>query len=313
MDIIKAAYLTKWYGMRYFARISGKRLTYDRSYAGTAILSNEDANALIAKAIQSKVPFMAGRFGANELNVMWRAHDKKMRWDVDSTKAMHHLHEGAGFFPETSDAGLQFAFGMREATKEIDLLAAWFNPMEDYEVKKWCRHEYQICRLRGIEPFFSYKPWTLALEGKRVLVIHPFSKTIQKQYAKRETLFSTPMLPEFELITQRAVQTIAGNSDDRFGTWFDALEYMYDEAMKREFDVAILGCGAYGFPLAAKIKKAGKVSIHLGGATQLLFGIRGSRWEQKSDYHKIMTDEWVRPSEDEKPQNAQSVENGCYW
>ena len=54
-----------------------------------------------------------------------------------------------------------------------------------------------------------------------------------------------------------------------------ALNYMFDEAMKKNFDVAIIGCGAYGFPLAAKLKQAGKIVIHLGGATQLLFGIIG--------------------------------------
>ena len=50
--------------------------------------------------------------------------------------------------------------------------------------------------------------------------------------------------------------------------------------MKIDFDVAIIGCGAYGFPLAAKLKQAGKQAIHLAGATQLLFGIKGKRWEE---------------------------------
>lgn len=68
------------------------------------------------------------------------------------------------------------------------------------------------------------------------------------------------------------MQTIADSRDERFSDWFEALEHMYSEAMKEDFDVAIIGCGAYGFPLAAKIKKAGKIGIHLGGAAQLLFG-----------------------------------------
>ena len=53
---------------------------------------------------------------------------------------------------------------------------------------------------------------------------------------------------------------------------------MYTEAVKIDFDTAIIGCGAYGFPLAAKLKAAGKQAFHMGGATQLLFGIKGSRW-----------------------------------
>ena len=62
----------------------------------------------------------------------------------------------------------------------------------------------------------------MALKGKRVLVIHPFDDTIQKQYLRRETLFDDPnILPEFELHTIKAVQTIVGTKDERFETWFD--------------------------------------------------------------------------------------------
>ena len=86
---------------------------------------------------------------------------------------------------------------------------------------------------------------------------------------------------------------------------------------KIDFDIAIIGCGAYGFPLAAKLKQAGKQAVHLGGATQLMFGIKGKRWEE--DYNgyeyirKWFNDAWVYPSEQDKPQNADTVEGGCYW
>ena len=82
-----------------------------------------------------------------------------------------------------------------------------------------------------------------------------------------------------------------------------------------EFDVAIIGCGAYGYPLAAEIKRMGKVVIHLGGATQILFGIIGNRWEKDHPEfcRKFVNDAWVRPMDKEKIQNAGSVENACYW
>lgn len=77
-------------------------------------------------------------------------------------------------------------------------------------------------------------------------------------------------MPKFNLITYPAVQTIAGNIDPRFSTWFEALDMMFDDCMRINFDIAILGCGAYGLPLAYKLKKAGKQVVHIGGATQLL-------------------------------------------
>ena len=91
---------------------------------------------------------------------------------------------------------------------------------------------------------------------------------------------------------------------------------MYDEALKRDFSIAIIGCGAYGFPLAAKLKRVGKQAVHLGGATQLFFGIKGRRWETESSYkyvQRFLIDFWVYPDYNEKPKRASEVENGCYW
>ena len=101
--------------------------------------------------------------------------------------------------------------------------------------------------------------------------------------------------------------------DNRFDTWFDALEYMYQEALKIDFDVAILGCGAYGLPLAAKLKVAGKQAIHMGGVTQILFGIKGRRWLDNPRAEINFNDAWVYPKESETPKRSNAVENHCYW
>ena len=144
-------------------------------------------------------------------------------------------------------------------------------------------------------------------------MIHPFAETIIDQYKKRNVIYPSGLLPECNLIVQKAVQTIAGQKDDRFDNWFEALEYMYDQAMKENFDIAILGCGAYGLPLAAKLKEQGKKAIHLGGATQLLFGIKGRRWDNRPEISKFYNESWVRPSEKESVVGKDAVEQGCYW
>ena len=144
-------------------------------------------------------------------------------------------------------------------------------------------------------------------------MIHPFKETIEKQYKNREKLFANPdILPEFELITMKAIQTIAHEIDPRFCDWEEALNYMYESAMNLDFDVALIGCGAYGMPLAAKLKASGKTAIHLGGALQLLFGIKGKRWDDMPQ-GKLYNEYWVRPLENERPRDAKSVEDACYW
>lgn len=59
----------------------------------------------------------------------------------------------------------------------------------------------------------------------------------------------------------------------------------------------------------------GKSAIHLGGATQILFGIRGSRWEDKSWFSENLNDYWAYPLDEDKPEEKamKNCENACYW
>lgn len=59
----------------------------------------------------------------------------------------------------------------------------------------------------------------------------------------------------------------------------------------------------------------GKGAIHLGGITQLLFGIRGNRWDRSkySIYKDMVNDAWVRPLEKECIIDANRIEGACYW
>ena len=45
-----------------------------------------------------------------------------------------------------------------------------------------------------------------------------------------------------------------------FASWFDAFKSIRDDVLEREFDIAIVGAGAYGLSLVADIKKVRKTS-----------------------------------------------------
>lgn len=298
---------------------SAKRFSDSISqYAGHSIMSSNQANQYIYTKILSGKPFLAGRFGSTELlNIRSSDFGGFIGQKYDKEFHFNHLCEWSGFFPKDMDLIPRFADEMKSACGEVDFLAVWFQPFEDYYIKKLMKPELGISYLLDFEPWAADFHWSSALAGKKVLVIHPFENTIRKQYEKRNLLFpDTDILPEFELKTLKAVQTLAGTVDSRFNTWFDALEWMYQEAMKIEFDVAIIGCGAYGLPLAAKIKKSGKQAIHLAGATQLLFGIKGKRWEENEAFayvKKWFNDSWIYPGNEDKLADGNKVEGGCYW
>ena len=298
-----------------YKRLTDKQLQ-SKHYCNTIVLDTNKGAQYLYKLILSEQPFMAARYGFNEIEAMAGTYyylETKKSKKLDKIIKKGNLFNGAGFFPEDKQLVIDFGKMMLEASGYVDLMGIWYIPYEEYFINKFSNNP-KITYLNMFEPWNEEIPWTKALKGKKVLVVHPFVKTIEKQYKKREKLFENrDILPEFELVTYKAVQTIAGTVDPRFKTWFEALEYMYNDIMKLDFDIAILGCGAYGFPLAAKFKRAGKQAVHMGGATQLLFGIKGSRWDNHPIVSKLYNEYWTRPDVSETPGNAGSVENKCYW
>ncbi len=296
--------------------------------AGRRLLSAATTNKIIGNAILGHEPFWAGRFGGTEMNMIYQTLLFRIHPEKDHREeAVQKLCMLSGFFPEDVALGEMFVDRMLADCGQMDLVAEWRRYMEDYIYVKY-QPDTRLTQLLRLEPWNMYqyphskiKPWSAALKGKKVLVVHPFEDSIRKQYEEnRRYIFeriydAEDILPEFELITLKAVQTLAGENDDRFHTWFDALNWMEEQCRQIDFDVAIIGCGAYGFPLAAEIKRMGKIAIHLGGATQIMFGIIGSRWENEYQrfYRDVVNEHWVRPQESEKIAHANAVESACYW
>lgn len=175
-----------------------------------------------------------------------------LRWWDKVNLAVMKKH--SGIFPERIDILERFSERYLKDIPEIDLLGS-FNYTEKFMP---LRNDVINVHLECLYPFWVEKPWTLALAGKKILVIHPFIDTIKSQYSRHNLLFENKnMLPLFDLKTLRAVQSVADN-DVPFKDWFEALKWMENEIDKIDFDICILGCGAYGLPLAAYVKRLGK-------------------------------------------------------
>lgn len=46
---------------------------------------------------------------------------------------------------------------------------------------------------------------------------------------------------------------------------------------------------------------------------QVLFGIKGRRWDSHPFISTLYNEFWVRPRQNETPEGAIMVEGGCYW
>lgn len=297
-------------------RLFKKSVPQGSVVAGKIVMGNIQTNKFLYEKIISGLPFMAGRYGGCENDVLASFYINKNIGVPVSESKFNSLCNNAGFFPKDIKLLDRYVDVMEEAASEVDILGAWNWLMEDFIIQTFASNT-AITTLRNLEPWFSQEPWSRALKGKKVLVVHPFKDSIEEQYKNRKLLFpNTEVLPEFELITLKAVQSIAGNKPEGLDDWFDALDFMVDQISRIDFDIALIGCGAYGFPLAARVKKMNKQAIHLAGSTQLFFGIKGGRWERGGHYalfKNIFNEHWVRPMEHEKPQNSESIEDACYW
>jgi hypothetical protein len=141
-----------------------------------------------------------------------------------------------------------------------------------------------------------------------------FAATIAQQYKRRQEIWRAKpeLLPEFELRTICAPLS-SYLAKPQYSDWFAALHAMCREMEAAPFDAAIVGAGAWSIPLVAHAKSLGGWAIHLGGITQILFGIRGRRWEKNERIMAFCNDAWVRPAAVETPENVQAIEGGCYW
>lgn len=302
-----------YYSNALVRRLIGRNLS--EPHFNRNVMTAEEGNGRLQQLVESGKPFAAARFGGTETKTIADVLYTKAggRLGGVSDRTLQRIMELSGFFPADKKALEQFTQLYLNSSSQIDLLGVWNILLQGYLADNYVINA-QLAELRMFEPYYFENPWTVALRGKRVVVVHPFADTINRQYERREKLFTNQnILPEFKLRTVKAVQTLAEEHDERFATWFEALDYMYYECMKEDFDIALIGCGAYGYPLAAKLKQAEKQAVHIGGSLQLLFGIKGSRWDEHEIISKLYNDAWVRPAQTEIIQKADKVEGSCYW
>jgi hypothetical protein len=286
------------------------------------------ASDLIKAKLLSDAPCMIARMGKSELDVVlpywyrmtqgaaanaWRfvsGRQGPFWWDPKVRDGIRTL---SGVFPTSNDDLTKFSRRMLDDLALVDVLGTWLP--EEGELAPQLRSA-EIIRLADIEPYYHADPWSSALAGRTVLVVHPFERSIREQYQKRHLLFSDPrVLPDFTLKTLKAVQSSRGHESD-FGSWFEALDWMCARIADTAFDVAMIGAGAYGLPLAAFVKRLGRKAVHIGGATQILFGIRGRRWDEWPFFQKLYNEHWTRPLPEETATGplpiVQYSEVSCY-
>lgn len=277
----------------------------------------------LRERILSGEPFCAGRLGNDEFEVLrqwYRGELSGLERTIGELvsigdpwfslfRAPRRIRY-AGLRPFNREVQSQFGTLLLNSLGEVDLLGSWLrgeNLFDNY------LREASSCSLFDLEPYRSPRPWTQALEGKRVLVVHPFQDSIKSQFSERRSKIFNDLavLPDFELDTLKPPQAHFSEISNA-AHWFLLFEEMVRDVAQRDFEVAIIGAGPFGLPLAAEIKKMGKQAIHLGGATQILFGISGTRWKSDPIVSAMKNRAWVSPGASETP-DRKARSRSPYW
>ena len=138
-------------------------------------------------------------------------------------------------------------------------------------------------------------------------IVSYFKKDIDKQLKVMNEIWRKKINKKFIIV--KSESSIKGNYPHN--NWTETFNDLKKRVLKeKEPDLWLVSCGCYGVPLTDEIASSGKKAIYVGGLLQLLFGLKGQRWDQKQDIYRLYNEHWRYPNE--RPVNAENVEGWCY-
>jgi hypothetical protein len=139
------------------------------------------------------------------------------------------------------------------------------------------------------------------LEGKRVLIVSPFERSIMANFANRTRFFKGDYkYPEFTPLFVNSPITYSGLPPELYPhqSWHETLDHLKHQVSGMDFDIALLACGSYALPIGTLIaEKLGRQALYIGGLLQLFFGIAGRRYQDDFFLSQINADVQIEPLE----------------
>lgn len=300
------------------------------SRQGPPLLTQREGAVWLAAQIASRRVFAAGKLGTSETEALWfflamRRGAVKYPYLSDIKK---NMSVNAGIFPATDEALDDWASHMlTEVLPALDGVAEWntCNPLQEGEILNAFSPKSKRFPARSLEPYYEEDKasrWTYRIPSRvKVAVVSPFAESISAQWSKQEHIWPTTPVwnGETTLVAIKAHYSPYLSPDCTWpkevieGGWRAALRFLTEAVVASGAKVALIGIGALSLPLAAALKKRGIAAVHTGGATQIMFGVKGKRWTTHSIISTFFNTAWTSPQESEIPSNSLAVEGGCYW
>lgn len=271
-----------------------------------------DGNNFISHHLKHNKSFCAGKIGGNELQLLYWYINKVNLWGEQFVQDVENV---AGLYPLNVHNLEWFGNKLLQDIGIVDLMPKWSRVIPDFEqyiFNRFCPKTY-VTKLQHLEPYFFENPWTSYLQDKTVLIFSPFAESIQANFNNLAKIWNYKILPNFKLKVFKYPTSIAITQNSKFDSSQDVYKHFSEILHNEKFDIGIFGTGHTGLLYAIECKKMGKSGIHLGGPTQILFGVKGSRWKEIPEFHPMVNEFWTEPRPDERPEKYTLVEGGCYW
>jgi hypothetical protein len=283
----------------------------------------EQDSKYIKSAIESNIPFFIGRIAGCELQIAYNF----LKGDFfDIVTDMIQLENNAGIRINNNDSLKKYVEKLIESYEHCTAIAEWDTSGKVFSHTGQGQHLItsktpRIPKINALslEPYYfkEQDSWMGALKGKKILVVHPFASTFKRQKENLKKIFPGRLwFEDCELHFIEPPLTLAGNHQNK--CWQEHYDIFIEKlkgfSEKNTFDVALVAAGGYGMLISDYIfTELNKSVIYLGGALQLFFGVIGKRWFDNKEIMKLVNDDWIRPSKEDKPPNFTNVEKGCYW
>jgi hypothetical protein len=308
-----------------------KFLIWSNNFETLHFHDNSYLHSYISEKISNNQPFIIPRISGIENNVavFARVIHSQLHHDIENLrqyikKILPVMKNNAGVRLSSESSVLYYSNLYLSAFDKCEIFAGW-EPYGEYVKHIIESHSYMQNTYKGKPIVWSYcldifhyiynNPWTQALKNKRILLISPFTKTLEEQIPIRHLMYNNVNLfPNCEFILLKPPQTQADQTAREFGIEFEEFKNNVNEIIDK-FDVALVSCGGYANPICSHIYSKGKSAIYVGGVLQMYFGILGNRWlnERPDIVYLFHNKHWKRPKSKEKPLHYKKVENGCYW
>lgn len=263
-------------------------------------------NEKIKEAINKTLPLSFGKMGSIE------AMHVSQYMTSGYLRSNPSLFINAGIYTQDQEDLKLWLDDYIESVKDLDYILQWCKEQGDqFVIDKVWSGKGIFNKFTEIEPYTHEKDgWHYSLSDKKVLFISPFSDTVKEQAKKYDKVWNGAGIGDVITVTSPYSEALTGEVPIK---WSDKLEAMLDKIKDLDFDFATVGCGGFSLSVCRFIKSMGKPCVHLGGGNQLLFGIKGKRWDEHELLSKYYNEHWVRPLAHEVPKNNTLVEGGCYW